>query len=95
MWKISLRVFQKIVSVDGVTFLREHVSLTGNFSLAETKLLQERKLEQDKRRELGSTTEAPGRVVESTRPGALIHGRNTDETIIFSNTTMSYDTSLG
>jgi hypothetical protein len=53
MWKISLRVFQKVVSVDGVTFLREHVSLTGNFSLAETKLLQERKLEQDERRELG------------------------------------------
>ena len=95
MWKISLRVFQKVVSVDGVTFLREHDSLTGIFSLAETKRLHQRKLEQDERRELGSTTEAPVRVVESTRPGALIHGRNIDEAIIGSNRTVSYDTSLG
>jgi hypothetical protein len=45
--EILVRI-SKNVSVNGVTFLREHVSLTGNFSLAETKLFQQRKLEQER-----------------------------------------------
>ena len=44
---------------------------------------------------MGPTTKAPAQVLESTREGTLTHGRNSDETIIFSDRAASYDTSLG
>jgi hypothetical protein len=59
MWKISLRVFQKVVSVDGVTFLREHVSPTGKICLAETKLFQQRKLEQEREERIEANKRSP------------------------------------
>jgi len=82
-------------SVDGVMFLREHVSPTGKISLAETDFFQRRKQEKERSERIEAKAKSPARVVESTRAGALTIYRNADETIIFSNRTDAYDTSLG